>query len=32
MLAEYATIEETFAPQALAIIEAWIRANIVEQQ
>ncbi len=32
MLAEYATIEETFAPEALAIIEAWIRANIVEQQ
>lgn len=30
MLPEYATIEETFAPEALAIIEAWIRTNIAE--
>ncbi len=31
LLGEYATIEETFAPEALAIIEAWIRANVVER-
>lgn len=31
MLPEYATIEETFAPEALAIIEAWIRTNIAEK-
>lgn len=32
MLAEYAAIEETFAPEALAIIEAWIRTNIIDQK
>jgi pimeloyl-ACP methyl ester carboxylesterase len=32
MLAEYATIEETFAPEALAIIESWIRTNIGDQK
>lgn len=31
LLGEYATIEETFAPEALALIEAWIRANVVER-
>lgn len=31
MLAEYGTIEETFAPEALAIIEAWIRARVIEE-
>lgn len=31
MLAEYGTIEETFAPEALALIEAWIRAEIIEK-
>ena len=30
LLGEYASIEETFAPEALALIEAWIRAEIVE--
>lgn len=31
LLGEYATIEETFAPETLALIEAWIRAEIVER-
>ena len=31
LLGEYATIEETFAPEALALIEVWIRSEIVER-
>jgi pimeloyl-ACP methyl ester carboxylesterase len=31
MLAEYNTIEETFAPEALVQIESWIRTEIIEQ-
>jgi hypothetical protein len=30
MLHEYAVIEETFAPEALALIESWIRSVIAE--
>lgn len=30
LLGEYASIEETFAPEALALIGAWIRSEIVE--
>lgn len=30
MIGEYAQLTETFAPEALAIIEAWIRSEIVE--
>ena len=29
-MGEYGTIEETFAPQALAIIEAWIRSEMMQ--
>ncbi len=32
MLDEYSKIEETFAPEALALIEAWIRAEIIEAE
>ncbi|MFG0312968.1 MAG: CocE/NonD family hydrolase [Phycisphaerales bacterium] len=31
MLAEYGTIEETFAPDALVLIESWIRAKVMPE-
>lgn len=31
MIGEYAQLSETFAPEALAIIEAWIRSEIVDR-